>query len=462
MPAVSDFLSWLKETIGSITEYHDARIAILATPNVKDLNVLWDAFPDATRNNPGVQASYVSVRKMHTEREAKEPGGFPGYIEKMLTVWLDTIKKYETTDPKQAIKNLSKLTADVMVVAGASAAVDVGLGMLPNSAGTASATNTKELMKWLGMGAVLTAVAHDPVKIGLLRPYQDSLEQTFRNRRPDDMALFQAYRTRELSPIKVDDLSKLNDTEMNRIETDNDTEYFKQISRWGYSEAFALSLSRSATRTLGFSQLVTLARAGIYDKGLAIYSLWGEGLDRVVMSPALQALETLRDREMYSGFRSMIEPSYVDGLISEADLLAYWTLAGVPDKVQSWVLPRMRLRRVASQDKARGETITKEKDLTVSQLQLAYQDSLIDRAKAKADIISLGYDAGETDILLNIAELRRKTPSAARLKRLTLTDYEKAFKNKIISLDQVLERMQGEYAPADIAIERKLLEMGKA
>lgn len=456
------FPEWLRDTWSGITEHHDARTAILTTPNLKDLNVLWDAFPDATRNNPGVQASYVAIRKMHTERESKEPGGFSGYIEGMLNVWLNIIKKYETKDPEQAKKNLAKLTADVMTIAAATAALDVGLGMLPNSSGTASATNTKEMMKWLGMGAVLTAVAHDPVKIGLLRPYQDSLEQTFRNRRPDDNALFQAYRTRELDPEKVDDLSLLTTAKMNEIETRNDAEYFRQISRWGYSEAFALSLSRSATRTLGFSQLVTLARAGIYDKGLAIYSLWGEGLDRVVMPDALKALETLRDREMYSGFRSMIEPSYVDGLLSEVDLIKYWTLAGVPDDVQAWVLPRMRLRRVASQLKARGDTITKEKDLTVSQLQLAYQDSLIDRPKAKADIISLGYDASETDILLNIAELRRKTPSIAKLKRLTLTDYEKAYKNKIITLDQVLERMQGEYAPADIAIERKLLEMGKA
>ncbi len=95
-------------------------------------------------------------------------------------------------------------------------------------------------------------------------------------------------------------------------------------------------------------------------------------------------------------------------------------------------------------------------------MQLAYQDDLIDRAKALASIISLGYSKEETDILLNIAELRRKTPSAAKLKKLTLTDYEKAYKNKIVTLDQVLTRMTGEYAPADIEIEKQLLILGKA
>ena len=462
MSAVSDFLMWLKETIWGGTERSNARMVIYESPNLKDLNLLWDAFPETVRNDPSIQASYVTTRKMHTQRESATPGGFPGFIEGMLSAWLKTIKGYETKDPEQAKRNLSKLTADVMTIAATTAAIDVGLGMLPNSAGTASATNTKEIMKWLGMGAVVAAVAHDPVKIGLLRPYQDSLEQTFRNRRPDDNALFQAYRTRELAPEKVEDLSKLDDTVMNRVEADNDRIYNQEISKWGYSESFALALSRSATRTLSFADLRALANVGYYDRGLSIYSLWGYGLDRVTMKPALDALSIMRDRSMYQGFRSMIEPSYVDGYLSEKDLTDYWTKSGIPPDVQTWILPRMRSRRDAAQLKKTGETVTKEKDLTVSVLQKAYEDELIDRAKAKANIISLGYDANETDILLNIAELRRKTPSTARLKKLTLTDYEKAYRNKIITLEQVIERMKGEYASRDIEIERQLLISGKA
>ncbi len=456
------FLDWLSELVFGNTARSDARMAIYESGTLTELEARWAGMNATIQSEPSVLASYTATKKVMVERATTKPDLLTQFVSGALDTWLAKVKSYETKDPEQAKANLSALTADVMKTMGATAAIDLTLGALPNGMGTASTGNTKQLLSWLGFGAVLAAVAHDPVKIGMLRPYQDSLEQFFRNRRPNDVALFQAYRTRELAPEKVEDLSKLDDAVMNRIEAKNDEIYDAEISKWGYSVDFARALSRSATRTLNFSQLVTLARAGIYDRGLAIYSLWGEGLDRVVMPAALTAIETMRDREMYAGFRSMIEPSYVDGLISEEDLRAYWTLSGVPEKVQAWVLPRLRSRRTKALSASTEGAVRKEKDLTVSQLQTAYQDNLIDRAKAKAAIISMGYDAGETDILLNIAELRRKTPSAEKRKRLPLGDYEKAYKNKLITMPAVLARMEGEYDARDIELEKQLLIIGKA
>jgi hypothetical protein len=86
----------------------------------------------------------------------------------------------------------------------------------------------------------------------------------------------------------------------------------------------------------------------------------------------------------------------------------------------------------------------------------------MDRARAQNMILGLGYQMDETKILLDLAELRRKLPSATSLKRLPLSDYEKAFKNKLITQDEVLERMIDEYSPGDIALEKRLLESGKA
>jgi len=457
-----DFLGWLKQAWTDATVSGSASQSMSKASTLTELEGIWAALTPSQQADTYLSLMYQGRKKEFADIEKGLTDPLEVFMTDALTEWLKTIKQYETKDPEVAKANLVKLTGDVMKIAGTTAAIDLALGMLPNDAGTVSVNNTKEIMKWLGFGAVITAVAHDPVKIGLLRPYQDSLEQTFRNRRPDDNALFQAYRTRELAPEKVEDLSLLDDAVMTRIETDNDRIYNQEISRWGYDKDFSLALQRSATRTLSFADLRALANVGYYDRGLSIYSLWGYGLDRVTMKPALDGLQVMRDRQMYSGFRSMIEPSYIDGFLSEKDLTDYWTKSGIPLDVQTWILPRMRARREAAEAKATGETVIKEKDLTVSTLQLAYQDELIDRAKATAAIISLGYSKEEADILLNIAELRRKTPSAAKLKKLTLTDYEKAYKNKIITLDQVLERMKGEYATPDIEIERQLLIMGKA
>jgi len=457
--------SWWDSITGFIDGQRDRKTVedlLWNAPTLAEFDRIWTGLNETQRNYTMAQQAY-KIRHPVLE---KHPNGaedlVSGIFQDALDEWLKTIESYDMRDPTKAKQNLSKLTGDVMKVAAGTAAIDFSMGLWPNGEGTISSMNTKQLLAWLGVGAVVNAVAHDPVKIGMLRPYQDLLEATFRNRRPDDFALFQAYRTRELTPTKAEDLTKLNDTLMDQIEKENQTYYDREIAKWGYSEWFAGALARSATRTLNFSQLVTLARAGIYDKGLAIYSLWGEGLDRVVMPAALTAIETLRDREMYSGFRSMIEPSYVEGDISETELGEYWNLAGIPGKVQAWVLPRLKKRREAYALKQTTGAAVKERDLTVSQVQQAYQNLLMDRAHAQNMILALGYSLDEVKVLLDLAELRRKLPAAQTLKRLTLTDYEKAFKNGILTVTDVIDRMKGEYAPGDIELERKLLEIGKA
>ena len=455
-------LEWYESVWGKQGQIRDANHTMLVFTNLEAVQNYYKMLPAEVQNDSTVKALYqqrlVELSGIHAGIE----NPLKPLILGMLNDWKKNVAKYDLDDQTKADEKLAGLAADVLAMSAAAGVIELALGALPNGEGTVASTKVSDIMAWLGFGAVVTAVAHDPVKIGLLRPYQDSLEAHFRNRRPGDIALFQAYRTRELSPIKVEDLSKLTDAEMTRIETDNETVYFREIAKWGYSEWFATALSRSATRTLGFSQLVTLARAGIYDKGLAIYSLWGEGIDRVVMPAALTAIETLRDREMYAGFRSMIEPSYVEGNISESELVEYWNLAGIPDKVQKWVLPRLKKRREAYALKQKTGAAVKERDLTVSQVQQAYQNLLMDRAHAQNMILALGYSMEETKILLDLAELRRKLPGAATLKRLTLTDYEKAYKNGILKITDVLDRMKGKYTPEDIALEKQLLEIGKA
>lgn len=457
--------SWWDE----IKEYLTGNVQIpstLATMRIIDtedvLEEQWDNLSDRVKSDPAVKAAYETRKKQVKGKRSQDLDPVENFMNGALTNWLETIKKYESSDPAMAKENLVKLSADVMKIAAGSAAIDMIVGSAPNGLGEASSANTKQILAWLGVGAVVAAVAHDPVKIGLLRPYQDTLEQTFRNRRPDDFALFQAYKTRELSPVKVDDLAKLDDAEMDRIEADNQKVYDAEISKWGYSEWFANALSRSATATLNFSQLSALARQGLLTRGLAIYSLWGQGLDRTVMKPALDALMSQNRISNYEGFRAQIEPAYIEGIVSEADLVDYWNKINVPQDVQAAMLPRFRKKREAFTLKMTQGAPAKEKDLTVSQIQQAYQNGLIERAQAQNNIISVGYSLDEAKILLDLAEMRRKLPGATNLKKLTLTDYEKAFKNGLLTLEDVLDRMRGEYTPQDIELERGLLEIGKA
>lgn len=455
-------LEWYESVWGAQGQRQSAVQTMPAFIAEESLELYWKSLPENVTSDPGVKAAYQAQKVKVAGLHAGIENPLKPLILGMLNDWKEKVAKYDIDNPANASEKLAGLAADVLAISAAAGVIELTLGALPNGEGTVASMKVSDTMKWLGFGAVVTAVAHDPVKIGLLRPYQDSLEAHFRNRRPGDVALFQAYKTRELSPVKVDDLAKLDDKEMDRIEADNQTVYDREIAKWGYSEWFANALSRSATATLNFSQLSALARQGLLTRGLAIYSLWGQGLDRTVMKPALDALMEQNKIANYEGFRAQIEPSYIEGIVSEAELVEYWGKINVPEDVQKAMLPRFRKKRQAYLAKQENTAPAKERDLTLSQVQQAYEAGLIDRAKAQNMILDLGYSKDETDILLTLADTRKKLPGATKLKRLPLTDYEKAQKNGLITLNDVLDRMKGEYTPQDIELERKLLEIGKA
>jgi len=454
--------AWIDSIWGKRGQIQSANQTMPAFTAIESLETYYSRLPPDVQNDPTVKALYMQRQVELAEIHAGIENPLRPVITGFLRDWKETVAKYDLDDPTKADEKLAGLAADVLAMSAAAGVAELALGAFPNDMGTVASMKVSQAMGWLGVGAVVTAVAHDPVKIGLLRPYQDSLEAHFRNRRPDDFALFQAYKTRELSPSKPTLEELNNDTKIDQIEKENDEFYNREIAKWGYSEWFAGALSRSSTITLNFSQLSALARHGMLTRGLAAYSLWGQGLDRTVFKPALDALMKQNEIASYEGFRSLVEPSYVEGDIPEADLQAYWDRIAVPKDVQAWVLPRLKKKREAYLLKQKTGAPAKERDLTVSQIQQAYQNQLLDRAKAQNMILTMAYSLDEAKILLDLAELRRKLPSAQTLKRMPLSDYEKAHKNGFLKLTDVLDRMKGEYTQADIDIEKKLLEIGKA
>jgi hypothetical protein len=458
-------MTWWEEIKSS---WNDATVIASASQSMSkaatetELEGIWIGLTGAQQKDLYLSMMYQGRKKEfgHISKGLTDP--LEIFMSDALNEWLGIIKKYEGSDPANAKQNLIALSSDVMKIAGTTAAIDIGLGMLPNSAGEASATNTKQMLAWLGFGAILAAVAHDPVKIGLLRPYQDSLEQTFRNRRPDSGDLFLAYQQRSLSATKIEDVTKITDTLMTTIEGENEKFYDTEISKWGYSVIFSNALKDASTKTLSFGNLMALAKQGRLNRGMAIYSLWGYGLDRRLMKTALEALDQANEVANYEGFRAQIEPAYIEGILTETELKDYWNKIHVPADVIASMLPRFKKKREAYILNNNAGAPAKERDLTVSQLQSAYQNLLLDRAAAQNSIITLGYSLAEAKIFLDLAELRRKLPSAQTLKKLPLSDYEKAYKNGLIDENKVLSRMAGEYTADDIALEKALLKIGKA
>jgi hypothetical protein len=461
-PAGKGFLDGFFKYLDQSNRASVAITDLLGANTVEDLEVRWQKIPPEIQVVPSVADTYANCKLALTGVRGGMTDPLAKFIQGALKDWKAAVGDLKGLNPADAEQKLSEMTATAIEVFGTATLIDLTLGALPTTTeGVVSSNATRGMLTALGVGAVIAAFSHDPVKIGLLRPYQDNLEATFRNRRPDDNALFQAYRTRELCAEKVDDARKLTDVDMVRIEADNDRVWDREIAYWGYSKEFADSLARSATRTPTFGNLIALARLGLMDRGLAMYSLWGYGMDKVTMPALLDGLEAVNKVSNYAGFRSLIEPSYIAGDIDEQDLIDYWDRILVPKDLQQWVLPRLRRSRDRTAAAAQKVATAKERELTTSQVQQAYVAGLIDRGRAQGMLQDLKYETAEVDILLGLADLQRKTPGAAKLTRLPLSDYEKAFKNKIITKQEVLERMAGTYDPRDIALESKLIDIGK-
>ncbi len=421
------------------------------------IRLQWEALPDWAKTNDVIKWTYEQnlAQAEYTENGLQKE--YEGAIKNTVQEWVTYVGQFNDITPENAKEKLAEITAKATEIFAASSLTDMGFGMLPNSAGDVSSRNTKQLLKWLGFGAVIAAIAHDPLKIGVLRPYQDMLEATFRNRRPDYQGILNAYKQRSLSTIPITDINQITDQVMDEVEADNNVNMDAYGATWGYPQKWITIEKDAATRAMTFGNLSSMAKMGHYNRQLAIFSLWTFGLDRRLMYPALDALETMRDVGLWKGFRSMVEPGYVQGLLDADDMKEYWTRILVPQQVQDWALTRLTKSREKFLAKEDKQLAALNKDLTKADWTKAYQNSLISLDEYRAALVKLGYDAAEQDMLIKLADLGLKQAKAASCKRLSLSDYELAHRNSLITSDQVLQRMQGEYCPADIALEGQLI-----
>lgn len=444
-------------------DYSAVWALLIAARDGEALTEVYKGLPAAVQDDPEVKKIYATRLALLPKTAAGSGDPLQAWIAGLLVDWTASLGDIKALKPEDAPNKVAEITAKAIELVAAATALDLVAGsIVTTELGTVSTNATRRMLTWLGVGAVIAAVAHDPVKMGILRPYQDNLEMMFRNRRPDSRDLFQAYRTRELSPIKVEDLDLLTDAEMTRIERDNQENYDREIGYWGYSEWFSTALSRSATITPRYADLARIARTGRLSRGLAIYSLWGAGYDRVVMPEMLASLDDANEISNYEGFRSMVEPSFVSGDIEESDLVEYWDRIRVPKEVQAWVLPRLRKSRIKALAAAQKTATVNQRELTTSQIQSAYVNGLINGDLARTMLADLDYPDAQREILMRLADLQKKTPGVVKLQRLPLTDYEKAYKNGLRKLADVLDRMKDTYDPRDIQLEAELLEAGKA
>ncbi len=459
MALLDPFFQWYDSIWGRQGQVHSAIQTMPAFETIEALNDYYASLNESVKKDPAVMGAYNQRAAIVANIHSSFRDPLAVFLEGALDKWIAAVGSLENMGPDQAKTKLAEISAKVIEIFGASAALDVGAGTLTFGAGEASAINTKELLKWLGFGAILAAVAHDPVKIGLLRPYQDSLEATFRNRRPDYQGILNAYKQRSLSTIPITDIDQISDEVMDKVEVDNNKNMDEYGAMWGYPDKWITIEKDAATRALTFGNLTSMARMGHYNRQLAIFSRWTYGLDRRLMYQSLDALETMRDVGLWKGFRSMVEPSYVQGLIDADDLKEYWTRILVPTPVQEWALLRLTKSRERYATKELKLEGVKQRDLTRADFQKAYVEGIIDLPTFESKLHSLGYDDDEVVVIVKLTEASKKGPTSTKCKRLSLSDYELAHKNGILTTDQVIDRLQGEYCDADIEIERQLLAL---
>ncbi len=456
LEGVFDFVKWMAQ---NSAQSQIVQAIMRETGTTEQLDIMFSNLTPEQQADPVVRTAYEAKKIYGGSANDQLVDPLEKFIGGALDSWISAIRGLEGTKPEEAEAKLALMSSKVVEIFAASTAIDIGLGLLPNGAGEASSRNTKELLKWLGFGAVIAAIAHDPVKIGLLRPWQDNLEATFRNRRPDWRDMLKAYQQRSLSPTQITDISQITDEVMNNIETENSSKLDEYGATWGYQQSWINIMKDAETRALTFGNLASMARIGVYDRQLAIFSLWTYGLDRRLMLAGLDAIEKTRDVGLWKGFRSMVEPGYVQGLIDAEDLKTYWTRILVPEEVQAWTLERLTKARNKYLAKEQVQLQGKQRDLTKADWTTAYKDGIITLDEYRVKLTALGYDASEIDIYVKLADLKKVGAPAAATKQLSLSEYELAHRNGLLTTDQVIARVQSEYSAADAEIYRQILAL---
>jgi hypothetical protein len=357
---VDDFWAWYDQIWGKRGHITNFVQTVKAMNTEEIVESYWKDQTDDTRADPGAISAYNAAKNRVAGNHSGMNNPLYPLMLTLLDDWKGKVAKYDMSDPKDADKKLAGLAADVMAMSASAGLVELFCGAFPDGEGTVASAKVSQMMAWIGAGAVVTAVAHDPVKIGLLRPYQDLLEAQFRNRRPEERMLLLAYSKQKISKAKYDN----------------------EIAKWGYSQEFTDIMAESSYRGLTFSNLMSIAKQGLLDRNMAVASLQQYGMKQLYIDAAVTVLMNANQQ--------------------------------ATDKAQAAALT------------ASNGAPLKEKDLTVSQIQSAYQNLLMDRGAAQNMILALGYSMDEAKILLDLAELRRKLPSAATLKKLTLAEYVKA------------------------------------
>ena len=136
----------------------------------------------------------------------------------------------------------------------------------------------------------------------------------------------------------------------------------------------------------------------------AIYWSFGFGwLSWVSLSPILSFListplnqdlrRELRQKEITD---SKIERLFIAGLISEEEFKRIMLERGYPERqIELWI------------QYLKEEKMTKDKDLTKSEILRLYRYDVISRQLAKDLLMSLGYDEEESELLLDLEDIRK-------------------------------------------------------
>lgn len=474
-------LSWLFNTWRYVVAGGWISDKLGISPTKDKIQKDFDGLPEWAKENDIVKWAYeTQLRQIeYTENGITDP------FAEIVAGWMDAIKeitsRYKLDDPANALDNAAKMGKEIMALNTAVQTLEFALGALPNNMGTVAATKVHSMWTWLGFGAVINAVAHDPVKIGVLRPWMQTLEATYRNRSLDQSAALDAYIQRSLSESRVVDdpsipiggelrdvdgkqvrfydLAKIRDEDMDAIEVENDAMLDLTMAKYGTTKWGVSVMQDYATRSLSFGNLSQLARMGHHQRDIALFSLWGYGLDRRLMKRSLDALETIQNVSLWKGFRSMVEPGYVQGLIDADDMKEYWTHILVPQQVQDWAMVRLTKQREKFAAKEEKQQAALNKDLTQANYLKAYKMALITAAELETKLKDMGYDDNEASLLIAIADKEKQPGTATACKKLPLSDYELAHRNGLLTVDQVLARMQGEYCQADIDLEGQLLQI---
>jgi len=298
-------------------------------------------------------------------------------------------------------------------------------------------------LSWIGTGQVLQNLVATPIEQELNKIMRHKLltesaaKELWTLGLISDEELYEhlaalGYSDDKIEAIKkalIDDLTTGKVARMVRLGILSEKDVIEKLKDLGISEDLAALAVRRMYNLPSDSVIIKLYKAGRIDRESALRMLRLNGYDTLSAELVLEAALIERTDEDRALTKSDVMRLRRYGLIDDSTFIEMMRALGY-DEIEANYLLKLTKATIPIEDAPRPKSLTKENVMT------AYALGVISEEEARNFLRALGYDDASVEVLIALADVRKRRESEILRKDLTKSDVMKAFRLGIITREE--------------------------